>query len=65
MEELHGKCDDEKKLAKDKLQKEHSDKESESQLRINELVVDLRIEEEKLLETIDALNHSNEQGDVL
>jgi hypothetical protein len=29
------------------------------------LVEDLRLEEEKLLNTIDALNHSNEQGDKM
>jgi hypothetical protein len=52
-------------LVNQELTKKHTDKESEQRLKITELVKDLRLEEEKLLNTLDALNHSNEYGDKL
>jgi hypothetical protein len=61
----HSKCTDEKALEKEELFKKYTDKTTEQRLKINELVEDLRLEEEKLLNTIDALNHSNEQGDKM
>jgi len=47
------------------LQKKHADIEAEQRQKITELMKDLKLEEEKLLNTIDALNHSNKQGDQL
>jgi thymidylate kinase len=64
-DELHQKCTDENKTMKQDLKEKHDNKERESQQKINELYLDLQREEEKLLQTIDALNHSNEQGDTL
>ena len=37
----------------------HEVLENEQRLKITELIKDLKLEEEKLLNTIDALNHSN------
>jgi len=65
MEELHQKCTDEIKTIKQNLKETHENKEKESQQKINELIGDVQREEEKLLQTIDALNQSNEKGDSM
>lgn len=65
MEDLHQQCQNEVKTVKQDLRRVHEEKENDFKQKLDESYLDLQKEEEKLLQTIDALNHSNEQGDTL
>lgn len=60
MDLLHDQCRNDVKTMKQELETRHREKEAEQRLEITDLASDLQREEKKLLETIDALNHSND-----